>query len=166
SRNIPFPCRASYIHYSLSLSLSLSRPPVRLLSRRFESAEAVAAACVPVGPAGQARMSDQKDPGIKLFGRVIPLAPDTAPGITETEEPPCDDQPPEELQPRAPEDATAAVADEDLHNEKEDSEMKVDMPQEKGNEMMVDPPQKKGNEMKVDTPKEKGNEMKIDMPQE
>ncbi|CAO2203125.1 unnamed protein product [Urochloa humidicola] len=109
-------------------------------------------------------MSDQKDPGIKLFGRVIPLAPDPALGATEAEEPPCDDQPPEELQPRAPEDE--AAADEDLHNEKEDSEMKVDTPQEKGNEMKVHPPQEKGNEMKVDTPQEKGNEMKIDTPQE
>jgi len=79
-----------------------------VLSRRFESAEA-AAACVPVGPAGRTRMSDQKDPGIKLFGRVIPLAPEPAPGTTETEEPPCHDQPPEELQPRALE---AAAADE------------------------------------------------------
>ena len=54
-------------------------------------------------------MSDQKDPGIKLFGRVIPLAPEPAPGTTGTEEPPCHDQPPEELQPRALE---AAAADE------------------------------------------------------
>lgn len=57
-------------------------------------------------------MSDQKDPGIKLFGRVIPLAPEAAPESTETEEPPCHDQPPEELQPRVPEEAEAAAADE------------------------------------------------------
>uniref|UniRef100_K3XFM0 Dof-type domain-containing protein n=2 Tax=Setaria italica TaxID=4555 RepID=K3XFM0_SETIT len=141
---------------------------VRLLSRRFGSAEA-AAACVPVGPAGRTRMSDQKDPGIKLFGRVIPLAPEPAPEATETEDPLGHDQPPEELQPRAPEEEAAAVADEGQHNEKEDtedSEMEVDTPQEKGSEMKVDTPLEKGNEMKVDTPLEKGNEMKIDTPQE
>jgi len=103
-------------------------------------------------------MSDQ-DPGIKLFGRVIPLAPEPALGTTDH------DQPPEELLPRALE---AAAADEDQHIEedKEDSEMKVDMPQEKDNEMKVDTLQEKGDEMKIDTPQEKGNEMKVDMPQE
>ncbi|RLN22433.1 hypothetical protein C2845_PM07G05760 [Panicum miliaceum] len=113
-------------------------------------------------------MSDLKDPGIKLFGRVIPLAtPEPALGTTETEEPPCHDQPPEELQPRAQEEEEEeAAADEDQHNEKEDSEMKVDTSQEKDNEMKVDTPQEKGDEMKVDTPQEKGNEMKVDMPQE
>jgi len=76
-----------------------------VLSRRFESAEA-AAACVPVGPAGRTRMSDQ-DPGIKLFGRVIPLAPEPALGTTDH------DQPPEELLPRAlEEEEEAAAADE------------------------------------------------------
>jgi len=77
-----------------------------VLSRRFESAEA-AAACVPVGPAGRTRMSDQ-DPGIKLFGRVIPLAPEPALGTTDH------DQPPEELLPRAleEEEEAAAAADE------------------------------------------------------
>jgi len=57
-------------------------------------------------------MSDQKDPGIKLFGRVIPLGPEPAPGTTEAEDlPPRHDQPPDELlQPRAPE--VAAAADE------------------------------------------------------
>lgn len=48
-------------------------------------------------------MSDQKDPGIKLFGRVIPWGPEPAPGTTEAEDPP-----PDELQPRAP-DVAAAV---------------------------------------------------------
>jgi hypothetical protein len=64
-------------------------------------------------------MSDQKDPGIKLFGRVIPLAPEPALGTTETEEPHCHDRPPEELQSRAleeeeeeEEEAAAAAADE------------------------------------------------------
>ncbi|PAN31471.1 hypothetical protein PAHAL_5G421900 [Panicum hallii] len=112
-------------------------------------------------------MSDQKDPGIKLFGRVIPLAPEPALGTTETEEPHCHDRPPEELQSRAlEEEEDAAAADEDQHNEKEDGEMKVDMPQEKDNEMKVDTPQEKADEMKIDTPQEKGNEMKVDMPQE
>ncbi|KAF8661566.1 hypothetical protein HU200_056987 [Digitaria exilis] len=116
-------------------------------------------------------MSDQMDPGIKLFGRVIPLASEPAPESTETQEPPCHEQPPEELQPRAPEDVSAAAVDEDQHNEKEeeeDSEMKVDTPQEKGDEMMVDSPREKSNKMKADSPQEKGNEMKmkIDTPQE
>jgi hypothetical protein len=63
-------------------------------------------------------MSDQKDPGIKLFGRVIPLASEPAPGATETDDPLCNDQPPEELQPWAPEEeeekeeAAAVAADE------------------------------------------------------
>jgi hypothetical protein len=58
-------------------------------------------------------MSDQKDPGIKLFGRVIPLAPEPALGTTETEEPHCHDRPPEELQSRAlEEEEDAAAADE------------------------------------------------------
>ena len=52
-------------------------------------------------------MSDQ-DPGIKLFGRVIPLAPEPALGTTDH------DQPPEELLPRAleEEEEAAAAADE------------------------------------------------------
>ena len=51
-------------------------------------------------------MSDQ-DPGIKLFGRVIPLAPEPALGTTDH------DQPPEELLPRAlEEEEEAAAADE------------------------------------------------------
>jgi len=32
-------------------------------------------------------MSDQKDPGIRLFGQVIPLAPEPEPVATEAEEP-------------------------------------------------------------------------------
>ncbi|XP_066379358.1 cyclic dof factor 2-like [Miscanthus floridulus] len=115
-------------------------------------------------------MSDQKDPGIKLFGRVIPLEPEPAPGTTEAEDPPPrHDQPPDELlQPRAPE--VAAAADEDQHNEKEEkhaNEM-VDVPQEKGKEIKVDTPQEeKDNEMKVDVPqKEHDDEMKIDAQQE
>lgn len=108
-------------------------------------------------------MSDQKDPGIKLFGRVIPWGPETAPGTTEVEDPPQD-----ELQPRAPE--VAAAVDEDQHNEKEEknaNEMVV-MPQEKGKETKVDTPQQeKGNEMEVDAPqKEHDDEMKIDAQQE
>ncbi|KAL6626458.1 hypothetical protein ACP70R_030184 [Stipagrostis hirtigluma subsp. patula] len=102
-------------------------------------------------------MSDQKDPGIKLFGRVIPLAP-------EAEEP--------EQQPTAPEEEEeAAAADEDQHNgkeEKEDSELKVSVQQdEKDNEMRVDAPEeKRENEMEVDVQQEKeGEEMKVDAPQ-
>lgn len=115
-------------------------------------------------------MSDHKDPGIKLFGRAIPLGPEPAPGTTEAEDPPPrHEPPPDELQPRAPE-VAAAAADEDQHNEKEEkpaSEM-VDMPQEKGKEIKVDTPQEeKDNEMKVDAPqKEHDDEMKIDAQQE
>ncbi|KAG8052403.1 hypothetical protein GUJ93_ZPchr0001g31012 [Zizania palustris] len=99
----------------------------------------------------------ENDPCIKLFGRVIPRAPEAAaPG------------------PGHPEAAAAAATedepaqDEDQHKEMEDSkdnEMKVDAPQEKeDNKMKVDVTQeKKGNEMTADAPQEnKDDEMRVD----
>lgn len=109
-------------------------------------------------------MSDQKDPGIKLFGRVIPLVPEAATGPPEAEATAGPDQPPTpppELQTPVPADAELE-ADKDQHKEtenKEDNEMKVYVPQEKENsEMMFDAPrEKEDNEMKVDEPQAKEN---------
>ncbi|KAL6850507.1 hypothetical protein ACP4OV_021134 [Aristida adscensionis] len=122
-------------------------------------------------------MSDQKDPGIKLFGRVIPLAP-------EAEDPARPDQPPPEPQPEAAA-AAAAAADEDQHNGKEGkegSEMTADTPEDQhngkegkeGSEMTADAPEdqhngkegKEGSEMPADAQEEKNIEMKVDAPEE
>uniref|UniRef100_A0A0E0MUA2 Dof-type domain-containing protein n=4 Tax=Oryza TaxID=4527 RepID=A0A0E0MUA2_ORYRU len=107
-----------------------------------------------------------KDPGIKLFGRVIPLAPEAeAAAAADGSD-----------QPEAAAAAAAAAAaevepaaqDEDHHKETEErkyDEMKVDVPQEEeDNEMKVDAPQeKKDNEVTADVPEEKGNdEMRVD----
>ncbi|GJN37887.1 hypothetical protein PR202_gb26885 [Eleusine coracana subsp. coracana] len=106
-------------------------------------------------------MSDQKDPGIKLFGRVIPLA-------VEAEETARGDQP-SELPPPVPEDA--AAADEVQHKEKEekeDIELKVNTPQEEKDNMKVDKPEEEQEtEMKIDMQYEnKVEEMEVNAPQE
>ncbi|TVU22558.1 hypothetical protein EJB05_32267 [Eragrostis curvula] len=105
-------------------------------------------------------MSDQKDPGIKLFGRVIPLA-------TEAEEPARRDQP-SELPPPAPEDAAADEVQHKEKEEEEDSEMKIDAIQEEKDNMKVDAPEEeKETEMKVDAQREKEvEEMKVNGPHE
>uniref|UniRef100_A0A0D9UZC0 Dof-type domain-containing protein n=1 Tax=Leersia perrieri TaxID=77586 RepID=A0A0D9UZC0_9ORYZ len=106
-------------------------------------------------------MMCDKDPGIKLFGRVIPraLEPEAEAAVVDgSDQPPA----PAEIE---------EVEDEDQHKGKEDSnnnEMKVDVPQEReNNEMKVDAPQeKKGDEMTDDVPQEKENdEMTVDASQ-
>ncbi|XP_006644026.2 cyclic dof factor 2-like [Oryza brachyantha] len=88
-----------------------------------------------------------KDPGIRLFGRVIPLAEAAAAAEAER------------------------AQDEDQHREIEetnDNEMKVDVPQEKeDDEMKVDAPEeKKDNEVTADAPQEeKDDEMGVDASQ-
>lgn len=103
-------------------------------------------------------MSDQMDSGIKLFGRVIPLAPEAASGPPEADAAAGSDHPPPpELQTAAPAEEAEEEAHKDQHKEtedKEDSEMKVDVPLEKENRGIEGdaPREKEGNEMEVDAP--------------
>ncbi|XP_048562992.1 cyclic dof factor 2-like [Triticum urartu] len=106
-------------------------------------------------------MSDQMDSGIKLFGRVIPLVPDAAPGPPEAEATAGSEHPP----PPPPQESEAepeADNNKEQHKEtkdKGDSEMKVDAPEEKedggmkGDELR----ERKDDEMEVDAPQAKQN---------
>lgn len=110
-------------------------------------------------------MSDHMDSGIKLFGRVIPLLPEAAqPRSPEAEAPASFEHPPSP----PPESETPALAEaepedhKDHHKETEDkgdTEMRVDVPEEKeGIGMKGDELREKTDiDMEVDAPQAKEN---------